>query len=316
MIEMQNNHIPVMLEEVLAYIPSDKKINVIDATFGGGSYSKSILNKFNVNKLIAIDRDPISKVLAEDLIKNFNNFSLINGCFSRIDSLIFETENQNIKYDAIIFDLGLSSNQLDNGERGFSFMKDGPLDMGMGNNDKKASDIINNYSEEKLSDIIFKYGEERLSRRIAKKIVFSRKLKLIESTAELANIIKKTFSFAQINKSKINPATKTFQALRVYVNDELNEITIALNKSIELLKPNGKLIIVSFQSLEDRIVKDFLNHNSGKRRRSSRHYPELAEDGSITLNLITKKPIRPSVREINENPRSRSAKLRVGEKIN
>ena len=316
MIEMQNNHIPVMLEEVLAYIPSDKKINVIDATFGGGSYSKSILNKFNINKLIAIDRDPISKVLAEDLIKNFNNFSLINGCFSRIDSLIFETENQNIKYDAIIFDLGLSSNQLDNGERGFSFMKDGPLDMGMGNNDKKASDIINNYSEEKLSDIIFKYGEERLSRRIAKKIVFSRKLKLIESTAELANIIKKTFSFAQINKSKINPATKTFQALRVYVNDELNEITIALNKSIELLKPNGKLIIVSFQSLEDRIVKDFLNHNSGKRRRSSRHYPELAEDGSITLNLITKKPIRPSVREINENPRSRSAKLRVGEKIN
>jgi len=313
---MQNNHIPVMLEEVLAYIPSDKKINVIDATFGGGSYSKSILNKFNVNKLIAIDRDPISKVLAEDLIKNFNNFSLINGCFSRIDSLIFETENQNIKYDAIIFDLGLSSNQLDNGERGFSFMKDGPLDMGMGNNDKKASDIINNYSEEKLSDIIFKYGEERLSRRIAKKIVFSRKLKLIESTAELANIIKKTFSFAQINKSKINPATKTFQALRVYVNDELNEITIALNKSIKLLKPNGKLIIVSFQSLEDRIVKDFLNHNSGKRRRSSRHYPELAEEGSITLNLITKKPIRPSVREINENPRSRSAKLRVGEKIN
>ena len=313
---MQNNHIPVMLEEVLAYIPSDKKINVIDATFGGGSYSKSILNKFNVNKLIAIDRDPISKVLAEDLIKNFNNFSLINGCFSRIDSLIFETENQNIKYDAIIFDLGLSSNQLDNGERGFSFMKDGPLDMGMGNNDKKASDIINNYSEEKLSDIIFKYGEERLSRRIAKKIVFSRKLKLIESTAELADIIKKTFSFAQINKSKINPATKTFQALRVYVNDELNEITIALNKSIELLKSNGKLIIVSFQSLEDRIVKDFLNHNSGKRRRSSRHYPELAEEGSITLNLITKKPIRPSVREINENPRSRSAKLRVGEKIN
>jgi len=313
---MQNRHVPVMLEEVLAYIPSDKKINVIDATFGGGSYSKSILNKFNVSKLVAIDRDPISKIFAEDLIKNFENFSLINGCFSRIDSLVLETENQNTKYDAIIFDLGLSSNQLDNGERGFSFMNDGPLDMGMGNNDKKASDVINNYSEEKLADIIFKYGEERLSRRIAKKIVFSRKSKLIESTKEFAEIIKKTFSFAQINKSKINPATKTFQALRIYLNDELNEITLALNKSIELLKPKGKLIIVSFQSLEDRIVKDFLNHNSGKRRRSSRHYPELADEGSITLNLITKKPIRPSFRELNENPRSRSAKLRVGEKIN
>ena len=313
---MQNRHIPVMLEEVLAYIPSDKKINVIDATFGGGSYSKSILNKFNVNKLIAIDRDPISKIFAADLIKNFENFSLINGCFSRIDSLILEEENHNTKYDAIIFDLGLSSNQLDNGERGFSFMNDGPLDMGMGNNDEKASDVINNYTEEKLADIIFKYGEERLSRRIAKKIVFSRKFKLIESTKELADIIKKTFSFSQINKSKINPATKTFQALRVYLNDELNEITLALNKSIELLKPKGKLIVVSFHSLEDRIVKDFLNHNSGKRRRSSRHYPELAEEGSIILNLITKKPIRPSVRELNENPRSRSAKLRVGEKIN
>ena len=305
-----------MLEEVLSYIPSDKKVNVIDATFGGGSYSKSILNNFNVNRLIAIDRDPISKIFAEDLIKNFDNFSLINGCFSRIDSLILEAENKNTKYDAIIFDLGLSSNQIDNSERGFSFMNDGPLDMGMGNNDKKAVDVINNYSEEKLADIFFKYGEERLSRRIAKKIIFSRKFKLIESTKELADIVKKTFSFSQINKSKINPATKTFQALRIYLNDELNEITKALNKSIELLKPKGKLIVVSFQSLEDRIVKDFLNHNSGKRWRSSRHYPELAEEGSITLNVITKKPIRPSVREINENPRSRSAKLRVGEKIN
>ena len=155
---MKNSHIPVMLEEVLSYIPSDKKINVIDATFGGGSYSKSILSKFNVNKLIAIDRDPISKFFAKDLVKNFNNFSLINGCFSRIDSLILQTENKNTRYDAIIFDLGLSSNQLDNGERGFSFMNDGPLDMGMGNNDKKAADIVNNYSEEKLADIIFKYG--------------------------------------------------------------------------------------------------------------------------------------------------------------
>jgi 16S rRNA (cytosine1402-N4)-methyltransferase len=313
---MQNSHVPVMLEEVLAYIPGDKKINVIDATFGGGSYSKSILDKFNVNKLIAIDRDPVSKIFAEDLIKNFDNFSLINGCFSRIDSLILEADSQNQKYDAIIFDLGLSSNQLDNGERGFSFMNDGPLDMGMGNNDKKAADVINNYSEEKLANIIFKYGEERLSRKIAKRIVFSRKLKLIKTTKELAEIVKKAFSFSQIHKSKINPATKTFQALRVYLNDELNEITVALNKSIELLKPQGKLIIVSFQSLEDRIVKDFLNHNSGKRRRSSRHYPELAEEGLIALNLITRKPIRPSIRELNENPRSRSAKLRVGEKIN
>ena len=186
----------------------------------------------------------------------------------------------------------------------------------MGNNFRTASDIINNYSEIELANIIYNFGDERLSRKIAKNIVAARKIKLIESTQEFAEIIKKSFSFSQIKKSKINPATKTFQALRIYLNDELSEITKALNKSIDLLSHKGKLIIVSFQSLEDRIVKDFLNHNSGKRWRSSRHYPELADEGSITLNLITKKPIRPSEREIIINPRSRSAKLRVGEKIN
>ncbi|SVC96583.1 uncharacterized protein METZ01_LOCUS349437, partial [marine metagenome] len=224
--------------------------------------------------------------------------------------------NKKNKFDAILFDLGLSSNQLNDPERGFSFMFDGPLDMGMGINSRKVSDIINNYSELELANIIYNFGEERLSRKIAKNIVAARKVKSIKSTLELVGLIKKSFPILQLNKSKINPATKTFQALRIYLNDELNELSKALNKSINLLKPKGKLIIVSFQSLEDRIVKDFLNHNSGKRWRSSRHYPELADEGSITLNLITKKPIRPSEREIINNPRSRSAKLRVGEKIN
>ena len=313
---MKNEHIPVMLDEVESYIPINKEVNIIDATFGGGGYSKSILEKFNVGNLIAIDRDPIAKSFAKELVKKFSNFTFINECFSKIDEIISAQINSNLKFDIIIYDLGLSSNQLNNGERGFSFMHDGPLDMGMGKNIKKASDIINNYSEEKLANIIFKYGEERLSRKIAKKIVSARKIKLIQTTKELAELIKESFPKVLAHKLKINPATKTFQALRVYLNDELNEISFALNKSIDLLKPKGKLIIVSFQSLEDRIVKDFLNHNSGKRWRSSRHYPELAEEGSITLNLITKKPIRPSVRETNENPRSRSAKLRVGEKIN
>ena len=316
MMTIRNNHIPVMLDEVQAYIPNNKKINIIDATFGGGGYSKSILEKFDVGKLIAIDRDPISKVFADELYKKFDNFSLINGCFSKIDELVLNQNDKQNKFDIIIYDLGLSTNQLDNAKRGFSFTKDGPLDMGMGNNSKKASDIINNYSEIDLANIIYNFGDERLSRKIAKNIVAARKIKLIESTQELAELIKKSFSFSQINKSKINPATKTFQALRIYLNDELSEITKALNKSIDLLNYKGKLIIVSFQSLEDRIVKDFLNHNSGKRWRSSRHYPELADEGSITLNLITKKPIRPSEREIIINPRSRSAKLRVGEKIN
>ena len=313
--KIQNKHIPVMLEEVISYIPKDKKVNIIDATFGGGGYSKLILESFNVERLVAIDRDPISKVFAKELVNKFNNFTLINGCFSQIDQLILDDNNNKNNFDIIIYDLGISSNQIDNPDRGFSFMHDGPLDMRMGHNDKKVSDIINNYSEVELANIIYKFGEERYSRRIAKNIVAARKIKLIESTKELAQLIKKSFNLKYINKSKIDPATKTFQALRIYINDELNELTLALNKSISLLKTDGKIIIVSFQSLEDRIVKDFLNHNSGKRRRSSRHYPELVDDGPITLKLITKKPIRPSELEIHNNPRSRSAKLRVGEKI-
>ena len=312
---MENRHIPVMLNEVKSFIPVDKKINIIDATFGGGGYSKSILENFNVDKLIAIDRDPITKFFAKDLKKKFNNFSLINGCFSKIEELVLsQKNNKKNEFDIIIFDLGISSNQLDNPARGFSFMLDGPLDMGMGNNTKKVSEIINTYSETELANIIYYFGEERFSRRIAKNIVTARKLKFIETTKELSKLIEKSFNLKKANKFKINPATKTFQALRIYVNDELNELSLALKKSIDLLKNKGKIIIVSFQSLEDRIVKDFLNHNSGKRWRSSRHYPELAEDGPITLNIITKKPIRPSEQEINFNYRSRSAKLRVGEK--
>jgi len=317
MIKMQNKHIPVMLDEVKNFIPVDKKINIIDATFGGGGYSKSILENFNVGKLIAIDRDPITKLFAQDLSTKFNNFSLINGCFGQIDELVLsKKQNKKNEFDVIIFDLGTSSNQIDNSERGFSFMNDGPLDMRMGDNSKKVSDIINNYSEIELANIIYKYGEERLSRRIAKNIINARKVKLIETTKELAKLIKKSYNFKGINNTKIDPATKTFQALRIYINDELNELTKALNKSLNLLNKKGKIILVSFQSLEDRIVKDFLNHNSGKRRRSSRHYPELVDDGPITLSLITKKPIRPSEQEIINNPRSRSAKLRVGEKLN
>jgi 16S rRNA (cytosine1402-N4)-methyltransferase len=314
---MKNNHIPVMLKEIKSYIPTDKKINIIDATFGGGGYSRSILENFNVSKLIAIDRDPITKIFAKEIFKKFNNFTLLNGRFSEIDELILnQKNNEKNEFDIIIFDLGISSNQIDNPERGFSFMSEGPLDMRMGIDTIKVSDVVNGFSEIDLANIIFKYGEERFSRRIAKKIVEARKIKLIENTKELSELIRSVFNAKQIHKSKINPATKTFQALRIFVNDELNEITVALNKTLKLLNENGKLIIVSFQSLEDRIVKDFLNHNSGKRRRSSRHYPELADEGPITLKIITKKPIRPSEEEVFNNPRSRSAKLRVGEKIN
>ena len=312
-----NIHEPVMLAEVKKFIPVIKKINIIDATFGGGGYSKALLEEYNVNQLIAIDRDPITQVIAKDLSKRYKNFKIINGCFSKIDELIYSNcTNKTKKFDIIIFDLGLSSNQINDPKRGFSFMKEGPLDMDMGGSMIRASEVINNFSERKLAGIFFELGEERYAKRIARNIVKQRKIELINNTKKLSELIKESIPKTNSKKRKINPATKTFQALRIYVNDELNELKKALSKSSKLLNKEGKLIVVSFQSLEDRIVKDFFNHNSGKRWRSSRHYPELVDMGPIIFKLITKKPIRPQEREIEKNPRSRSAKLRVAQKIN
>ena len=311
---MNNNHVPVMLNEVLSFIPKEKKINLIDATFGGGGYSKAILKNFNIKNLIAIDRDPISKIFYDEIRKDFDNIELFNQKFSKLDELLKNSEHCKEKYDVIIFDLGVSSNQIDNPERGFSFQQDGPLDMKMGSSNLNAFEVINSFDEKKLADIFYQFGEEKYSRKIAKNIVINRTKKTIQNTLELSEIIKKSVP-ARNNFKKIHPATKTFQALRIFINDELNELKIALEKSENLLANNGLLIIVSFQSLEDRIVKDFFNHKSGKRWRSSRHLPDLADLGPTTLKIITKKPLRPKDFEINENPRSRSAKLRVAQRI-
>ena len=312
---MENLHNSVMINEIISFLPLKKSINVIDATFGGGGYSKTILEKFNVNQLLAIDRDPISKIFAKELESKFSNFILINDKFSNIEEIVNNTKFKDKKFDIILFDIGTSSNQIDNAQRGFSFNKSGPLDMRMGASDKKAYDIINNYEEKNLADIIYQYGEERYSRVIAKEIVKNRKIKFISDTIELSNIIKKCLPKKNQLKNKIHPATKTFQAIRIYVNDELNELKTSLEKTLKILNKDGLILVVSFQSLEDRIVKDFFNHNSGKRWRSSRHYPELPDKKATQLKIITKKPILPSASEISNNPRSRSAKLRVAQKI-
>jgi len=311
---MINNHLPVMLDEVKSFIPNNKKINLIDATFGGGGYSKSILEEFEVKNLIAIDRDPISKVFFNEIRKKYENFELFNEKFSKMDQIISKSKYSKEKFDVIVFDLGVSSNQINNSSRGFSFQNDGPLDMKMGLSNINAYEIVNSYDEKKLANIFYELGEEKFSRRIAKNIVINRSKKSIDNTLELSDIIKKSVPYSNSNK-KIHPATKSFQALRIYVNDELNELRQALEKSENLLAKDGLLIIVSFQSLEDRIVKDFFNHKSGKRWRSSRHLPDLTDLGPITLKIITKKPLRPNDFEIKNNPRSRSAKLRVAQKI-
>ena len=312
---MENLHKSVMIKEIISFLPLTKSINVIDATFGGGGYSKTILEKFNVNQLLAIDRDPISKIFAKEIESKFSNFILINDKFSKIEEIVSNTKFKDKKFDIILFDIGTSSNQIDNAQRGFSFNKSGPLDMRMGASDKNAYDIINNYEEKNLADIIYQYGEERYSRVIAKEIVKNRKIKFISDTIELSNIIKKCLPKNNQSKNKIHPATKTFQAIRIYVNDELNELENSLKKTLSILNKDGLILVVSFQSLEDRIVKDFFNHSSGKRWRSSRHYPELPDKLETQLKIITKKPLMPSKSEIAKNPRSRSAKLRVAQKI-
>ncbi len=188
---MENLHNSVMINEIISFLPLKKSINVIDATFGGGGYSKTILEKFNVNQLLAIDRDPISKIFAEEIESKFSNFILVNDKFSKIEEIVSNTKFKDKKFDIILFDIGTSSNQIDNAQRGFSFNKSGPLDMRMGASDKNAYDIINNYEEKNLADIIYQYGEERFSRVIAKEIVKNRKIKFISDTIELSNIIKK-----------------------------------------------------------------------------------------------------------------------------
>ncbi len=312
---MENLHKSVMIKEIISFLPLKKSINVIDATFGGGGYSKTILEKFNVNQLLAIDRDPISKIFAKEIESKFSNFTLINDKFSKIEEIVNNIKLKDKKFDIILFDIGTSSNQIDNAQRGFSFNKSGPLNMQMGSSDKNAYDIVNKYEEKNLANIIYQYGEERYSRVIAKEIVKNRKIKFINDTIELSDIIQKCLPKKNQFKNKIHPATKTFQAIRVYVNDELSELKTSLEKTLKILNKDGLILVVSFQSLEDRIVKDFFNHNSGKRWRSSRHYPELPDKLATQLKIITKKPILPSASEILENPRSRSAKLRVAQKI-
>ena len=311
---MINSHIPVMLDQVKSFIPISRDLNLIDATFGGGGYSKAILEEFNIKNLLAIDRDPTAKIFYNKLKKRFKNIELFNEKFSKIDEIIKKSKFSKINFDVIIFDLGVSSNQIDNPDRGFSFQNEGPLDMKMGSSTLNAYEIVNSFDETKLADIFFQFGEEKHSRKIAKNIIKNRAIKPIDNTIALSDIVKKSVPHSN-SKNKIHPATKTFQALRIYINDELNELKLALQKSENLLAPNGLLIIVSFQSLEDRIVKDFFNHKSGKRWRSSRHLPDLGDLGPITLKIITKKPLRPKDFEINNNPRSRSAKLRVAQKI-
>lgn len=299
--ENYQKHYPVMLNEVLSALAPKNGEVYVDATFGNGGYSEAILQAADC-QVIALDRDNTVEPRANELKQKFGaRFDFRLGKFGDFDELVSEDIN------GAVFDIGVSSMQLDEKERGFSFTKDALLDMRMSQTGSTAADLVNNMSEKELADILYNYGEEKKSRQIAHKIVETRKVKPIATTIELANIIYSVLGRG--NRQMIDPATRSFQALRIAVNDELGELQKGLTKATSRLVKNGRLVVVDFHSLEDRIVKTFFKDNSEKRAHVSRY--KLPEP---TLTHATfafaSKAILPSQKELAENVRSRSAKLR------
>ena len=300
-------HIPVLLDEVINALSISDNELYVDATFGLGGYTKAILNKKNC-KVVAIDRDPEVITFAEKVNMNFKKrFFFKNGRFSQLVNILDEFEIKNVA--GVVFDLGVSSPQFDQKHRGFSLKLDGPLDMRMSYDGPTAEDFINQVEENTLANIIYELGDEIFSKRIARNIILARSINSIKTTGQLANIIRN--SIPKTNK-KIDVATKTFQAIRIYLNDEISELEQGLIAAEKILKPEGILAAVSFHSIEDRIIKKFFLQ-CAKKENYSRHRPETFKNDS-TLEIITKKPILPSEAEIKNNNRSRSAKLRVAKR--
>mgnify|MGYP001269278314 CR=1 FL=1 len=299
---LEFSHFPVMLNEVLKITSLSSSKSIIDCTFGGGGYSKEILKYSNTN-VKAIDRDQKASIIAKDLEKKFpNRFKFYQTKFSQLDII----SKNNV--DAIIFDLGLSSIQLDDLNRGFSFKSNKKLNMTMGLNKISALDAINNLSEKNLKLIIKILGDEKEASIIAKNIVKHRNIKRITNTIDLVKIIEK--SKKKNYSSKINPCTKTFQAIRIFVNKEITELIYGVISATKKLKPGGKILIISFHSLEDRIVKYFFTNFSKNHSKPSRYLPENKGAKVILFDGYKNKVLRPSTKEIELNNRSRSAKLR------
>ena len=296
------SHFPVMLSEVIRISSPKNGGMYLDCTFGGGGYSKAFL-KFQNTRVIAIDRDNAVVPIANKLQKKFQErFKFFRLKFSQIDK-IFTRD-----FDTVVFDLGLSSIQLNNLKRGFSFKSKDSLDMTMGLSDVSAQDVINNLSEEKLKLIIKILGEEKDASKIAKNIVIARLEKRITRVDELVKIIEKSKKKKLVKK--INPSTKTFQALRIFVNKEVTELLKGITNASKLLKPGGKIIVVSFHSIEDKVIKYFFNNYSSNKSRPSRYLPENLNDNNFLFEKYDKKVFKPSSNEVSINYASRSAKLR------
>ena len=301
-------HIPVLLNEVVESIaPKDGGVYV-DGTFGAGGYTRAVLDAADCT-VYAIDRDPDAIREGQKLVDAYKGrLHLLHGTFGEMAELV---RGEGVDFvDGVMLDIGVSSMQIDRAERGFSFQKDGALDMRMSQNGLSAADVLNTFGEREIADIIYKYGEERFSRRIAAAVVEQRKTAPFKTTLEFADLIRRTVPH---KREDIDPATRSFQALRIYVNDELGQLESGLSAAHDLLKAGGRMAIVSFHSLEDRIVKTFMQEKSGKTANPSRYMP-VVEKQAATLKTITKKPILPTDSETKFNPRARSARLRVAEK--
>jgi 16S rRNA (cytosine1402-N4)-methyltransferase len=279
----------------------------VDATFGAGGYSRAILDVAGT-RVIGIDRDRTAIAAGFDLVdRSGGRLTLVEDRFSRLAEVCAAQGVESV--DGVVMDVGVSSMQLDQADRGFSFRLDGPLDMRMGDEGPTAADVIATASEADLANIIYIFGEERHSRRLARAIVAAREAAPITTTRALADIISRV---VRTRPGDIHPATRTFQGLRIFVNAELDELHLALAAAEGVLKPGGRLVVVSFHSLEDRIVKNFLSERA-KAAGGSRHLPEVAQ-AAPSFVLLTRRPVTPGEAEISANPRARSAKLRAAER--
>lgn len=300
-------HIPVLARPAIQHLNIRDGGVYIDGTFGAGGYTRLILESANT-QVIGIDRDRSAVARGFGLVEaSAGRLTLVEERFSALDRVAQECGYAAV--DGVVLDIGVSSMQLDEADRGFSFRLEGPLDMRMGKSGPSAADVVATASERDLANIIFLLGEERHSRAVARAIVAVRSKAPIETTGALAEIVARV---VRGKPGEIHPATRTFQALRIFVNDELNELAAGLAAAERILKPGGRLVVVSFHSLEDRVVKTFLTER-GRAQARSRHLPEV-DAPPPTFSILTKRPIVADAAEIAGNPRARSAKLRAGER--
>lgn len=326
---MSSQHTPVLLSPVVEYLKPADGETYIDATFGAGGYTRAILSAADC-KVWAWDRDPSASVTADKFVQEFSErFSFQSAPFGNLLDVATDNSGDNPnyftcgdnsvaqKFDGVVFDLGVSSMQIDQAERGFSFQSDGPLDMRMFaaathaaiEDGMTAADVVNTYRAERLADIFYHFGDERRARAIAKAIVADRAKEKFSRTRQLAELVTRIVGNRPVEKK--HPATRVFQALRIYVNDELGQLTRGLTGAERLLRPGGRLLVVTFHSIEDRIVKKFIKTRSGKMNGQSRHLPQNTAVRAPSFQIVNQRGLPSSEEEINANVRARSARLRV-----